>query len=117
MHVYAQLFEGSLSGCSSCASSRVLDRTLCVTVVLDHRHRFYVPIGDLVAGATKTYRTSTDDDHSHSITLTPDHFAELVAGRVPVVETSQDNKVGGTPHTHTSTSCAYAAPRSAPTGY
>lgn len=104
MHVYAHLF---LSGCSSCAASRALDRMVCVTVVLDHRHHFSVPVRDLVAGEARTYQTSEDDRHSHSITLLPAHFEELRSGRMPSVETSQDNKVGGTPHTHSSTPCRY----------
>lgn len=61
----------------------------------NHGHTLMVSLADVTAAASKTYDIMGTSAHTHSVTLTPAHFATL-AGRGTVTVTS----TSGSAHTH-----------------
>jgi hypothetical protein len=68
-----------------------------------------IPRLDVNAGAQKTYTTTLDDGHTHTLTLTAADMQALRSGGTVRKQTSRDNRQGGRPHTHeVVVSCALA---------
>ena len=64
-------------------------------------HVLVVPPGDVVEGLEKTYDIRGDNvGHTHTVTLTAEHFASLRAG-TPITVVSSNNGPVGIGHDHT----------------
>lgn len=61
----------------------------------NHGHTLTVPLADVTAAASKTYDIMGSSAHTHSVILTPQHFATLAGGGTVTVPSSSG---GG--HTH-----------------
>jgi hypothetical protein len=51
-------------------------------------HILDVPLGDVLAGAEKTYSIQGNSSHNHTVTLTADQFAMIEAGESVTVTSS-----------------------------
>ena len=99
----------SLPGCGDDGTG--VNASTCVTVgpvteIVDNHlpsggdHELVVPVGDVIAGEERTYDIRGDNTgHTHTVTVTAAHFADLQDG-LSVSLTSSDTGAVGTSHTH-----------------
>ena len=87
---------------SSSGGSNCLQKGTSISIGSNHGHTLTVSVADIQAGAEKTYAIMGTSTHTHSVTLTSSHFADLAANKsVSLVSTS------GSGHTHSvSIGCA-----------
>lgn len=63
----------------------------CTTAIAtNHGHTMTVSNAEIMAGAAKTYDIQGSSAHSHTVQLSADDFADLTAGSVFVVTSSED---------------------------
>jgi len=88
-----------------------------VSYHVDHAHRLLIPREALSFGQV-VYRTSVDNDHSHSVELTEQDVLALGYGATLRKVTSRDARRGGSPHVHyVRVSCVQALSYGAPYAY
>jgi len=89
-----------LIGCggSSTSPSAVADVQSTSTIANSHTHTANVPAADQMHPADKTYTSSSDDAHTHMVTLTASQLSTIASGG-SVTVTSTSSAVTGS-HTH-----------------
>jgi hypothetical protein len=60
------------------------------TIATNHGHQMTVSAADVGAAADKTYDIAGSADHSHTVELTAEDFADLASGTILVVDSSTD---------------------------
>ena len=74
-----------------------------VAISGNHGHTLVVSKADVVAGTQKTYDITGSSAHSHSVTVTADHFTQLAANNSVIITSTPSG------HTHQITvTCASA---------
>jgi hypothetical protein len=75
---------GALIGAlASCGKGNSPSNTACAngavngTITGNHGHTLMVPVEDIRAAAQKTYSIQGTSTHNHTVTITPDQFAQL----------------------------------------
>jgi len=85
--------DGAAAGGHDCKSENAL-----VDIRNNHGHQLTVSVADVAAGQAKTYDIRGTAAHTHSVTLSGEHFTKLKSGGQVLVDSTSDGV-----HLHTVT--------------